>query len=152
MPSKVSRNINNYLKCTSLLDEFFDKLGFCKKCPGDKDYGCCKSNVFGFYKGVDKHVKKKFKKLVFSKFHKQNKSKACYFIRKEKGCVLKEYKTPFCFSFICSDLKNYLFENYQINYSFNNIIQKLRAVLNGEITRKEYNKFIKELEKITCLV
>ena len=146
-------HLRQYIECEKLLNNFFKQVNYCNiNCisqPNSKiemglrgNIGCC---YLDYYKHdeVDKSscdfdllIKKRMQKYGFP-MNKEKEiapnKKACRY-HTANGCILKDYKSPLCISFICRAFKVYLIEKYDIYYDYKEIMDVLEEILSGRIS------------------
>lgn len=132
-PKKI---IQQYLEIEDLLNQFFEKVGFCQECvsgevskysnesyntgkiPGK--FGCCTKDESHFSEfDKDPRIWKQFleqRKELYGE-PKENGNEICKY-HTEEGCILKTHKSPICLGYTCKDMDFYLHGNCKVLFSF----------------------------------
>jgi len=168
---KKNQNLNQYLEFEKLLNKFFRQVNYCHAyCITQKDskigegvdgnLGCCYLNYYR-HDETDKSscdfdllIKKRAQKygLPADKEKSIGKNKNACRYHTNKGCILKDYKSPLCISFICRPFKVYLIEKYDIYYNFQEIMDVLENILSGRINKEEMKEFKERIKAYTEII
>jgi len=156
------RRLNQYLECETLLQKFFELVGYCREecAPNaegiERTFGCC----LGEYYHTDRlfhpeaasalelleqrRVRKYGAPRATTKIEVIN-MKPCGYHTQE-GCALQDHRPPYCISYACNRLVNYILQEFRIDFDSANIHHSLIRMLSGAVDDQEFEKFKVQLQ------
>jgi hypothetical protein len=155
----LERYIEKYLECEALLNEFFDAVDFCyDHCISQEHslvyddkpgyFACCGKNKLydsaSFRLAGNLLQEKREEKY---KITKVDTSTPCIYHTRDKGCMLKDYKSPLCISFLCDPYKDYIKENFNINYHSKLTAKTMSEILDCRLSDSEIEIFKSGIKK-----
>ncbi len=119
-------SLDRYLEMESLLHNFFNMTGFCRKNFGINCNGCCNENVANYpkkYRGCRELDAERWKIYGLG-----NTSRGCPY-SSDNGCILATHKTPKCIAYICPPFTKAL-NDQGISYDWIEVHALLISILN----------------------
>jgi|GEM_PF-3692395 len=127
--------LKRYLDLESKLMGFFDAVGYCRdKCP-IMPVGCCQGVHY-----LDSIIEERVRRYGLPRSHIQR--NVCGYHTK-KGYLLKTHKPAVCNSTICDGFRDYLKNEYGINYDDGYVLVMLDLALYEKLSDNFINNVVK---------
>lgn len=130
MPQKIvsvtRRSLDRYLEMESLLHNFFDSTGYCRKNYGVNCNGCCNENVANYpkkYRGCRDLDEERMRIYGAGDL-----TRGCPY-SSESGCILATHKAPKCIAYVCHPFTKAL-NAHGIDYDWFEVHMLLISILN----------------------